>query len=41
MSFDFPDEDLMAVLQIEKEESLEEDGWRIYFDKVSNALGLV
>ena len=25
MSFDFPDEDLMAVLQIEKEESLEED----------------
>ena len=26
MSFDFPDEDLIAVLQIEKEESLEEDG---------------
>ena len=26
MSFDFPDEDLMAVLQIEKEESPEEDG---------------
>ena len=26
MSFDFPDEDLMAVLQIEKEEFLEEDG---------------
>ena len=25
MSFDFPDEDLMAVLQIEKEESPEED----------------
>ena len=26
MSFDFPDKDLMVVLQIEKEESLEEDG---------------
>ena len=26
MSFDFPDEDLMAVLQIEKEKSPEEDG---------------
>ena len=26
MSFEFPDEDLMAVLQIEKEESLEEEG---------------
>ena len=26
MSFDFPYEDLMAVLQIEKEESPEEDG---------------
>ena len=39
MSFDFPDEDLMAVLQIEKEESLEEDGWKMYFDGVSNALG--
>ena len=39
MSFDFPDEDLMAVLQIEEEESLEEDGWRMYFDGASNALG--
>ena len=39
MSFDFPDEDLMAVLQIEKEESPEEDGWKIYFDRASNALG--
>ena len=39
MSFDFPDEDLMAVLQIKKEESLEEDGWKIYFDGASNALG--
>ena len=39
MSFDFPDEDLMAVLQIEEEKSPEEDGWKIYFDGVSNALG--
>ena len=38
MSFDFPDEDLMIVLQIEKE-SPEEDSWKMYFDKVSNALG--
>ena len=39
MSFDFPDEDLMEVLQIEKEESPEEDGWKMYFDGASNALG--
>ena len=39
MSFDFPDEDLMAVLQIEKEESPEGDGWKIYFDGASNTLG--
>ena len=39
MSFDFPDKDLMAVLQIKKEESSEEDGWRMYFDGASNALG--
>ena len=38
MSFDFPDEDLMAVLQIKKEKSPEE-GWKIYFDRASNALG--
>ena len=38
MSFDFPDEDLMAILQIEKEESLEEDGWKLYFDGASNTL---
>ena len=38
MSFDFPDEDLMAVLQIEKEESPKEDGWKMYFDRASNAL---
>ena len=39
MSFDFPDEDLMTVLQIEKEESPEKDGWKMYFDRASNALG--
>ena len=39
MSFDFLDEDLMAVLQIEEEESPEEDGWRMYLDGASNALG--
>ena len=38
MSFDFPDEDLMAILQIE-EETLEEDGWKMYFDGASKALG--
>ena len=39
MSFEFPNEDLMAILQIEKEESSEDDGWKMYFDGVSNALG--
>ena len=39
MSFDFLDEDLMAILQIEEEKSLEEDGWKMYFDGASNALG--
>ena len=39
MSFEFPDEDLMAVLQIEKEESPEEEGWKMYFNGASNALG--
>ena len=39
MNFDFPNEDLMIVLQIEKEESLEEDGWKMYFDGASNVLG--
>ena len=29
----------MAVLQIEKEELPEEDGWKMYFDGASNALG--
>ena len=39
MSFDFPDKDLMEVLQIEEEESSKEDRWKMYFHKVSNALG--
>ena len=39
MSFDFPDEDLMAVLQIEEEESPKEDEWKMYFDGALNALG--
>ena len=39
MSFEFPNEDLMAVLQIEKEESPKEEGWKMYFDGASNALG--
>ena len=39
MSVDFLDEDLMAVLQIKEEESPEEDGWKMYFDGASNALG--
>ena len=38
MSFDFPNENLMAVLQIEEEELPEEDGWKMYFDGASNAL---
>ena len=39
MSFDFPNEDLMAVLQIEEEKLLEENGWKMYFDEASNTLG--
>ena len=39
MSFDFLDEDLMTVLQTEKEESPKKVGWKIYFDGASNALG--
>ena len=39
MSFDFPDEDLMVVLQIEEEKSLKENGWKMYFDGALNALG--
>ena len=39
MSFDFPDENLMVVLQIDKENILEEDSWKMYFDGASNVLG--
>ena len=39
MSFDFPNENLMAVLQIDEEKTLEENGWKMYFDGASNALG--
>ena len=39
MSFDFPNEDLMVVLQIDEEKTPEEDGWKMYFDGASNALG--
>ena len=38
MSFDFPDENLMAILQIEEEKSPKENGWKMYFDGASNAL---
>ena len=39
MSFDFPDEDLMVILQIDEEKTPEEDGWKMYFDGASNVLG--
>ena len=39
MSFVFPNEDLMEVLQIEEEESPKEDEWKMYFDGASNTLG--
>ncbi|WRX28546.1 Reverse transcriptase domain - like 10 [Theobroma cacao] len=39
ISFDFPDEDLMAVLHIEKEGPNELNPWKMYFDGASNVLG--
>ena len=39
MSFNFPDEDLMAVLQIKEMESSKEDGWKMYFERALNAMG--
>ena len=39
MSFNFLDEDLMVVLQIEEEELPKKDGWKMYFDGASNTLG--
>ena len=38
MSFDFPNENLMTVLQIDKKETPEANGWKMYFDGASNAL---
>ena len=40
MKFEFPDEDLLAIFQIE-DESSREDSWKLYFDRASNALGHV
>ena len=39
MNFDFPNDDLMFILQINKEEPTKEKMWKMYFDGVSNALG--
>ncbi|XP_017978295.1 PREDICTED: uncharacterized protein LOC108662437 [Theobroma cacao] len=39
VSFDFPDEDLMAILHIEKDDPNEPNPWKMYFDGASNALG--
>ena len=36
MKFEFPDEDLIAIFQIE---SAKEDSWKLYFDRAFNALG--
>ena len=38
MNFDFPNEDLMVVLQIDEEKLLKENEWSMYFDEASNAL---
>ena len=38
MKFEFPDEDLMTIFQVE-DESTKEDTWKIYFDEASNVLG--
>ena len=38
MKFEFSDEDLLAIFQIE-DESTQEDTWKLYFDGASNALG--
>ena len=38
MKFEFSDEDLLAIFQIE-DESAKEDTWKLYFDGASNALG--
>ena len=38
VKFKFPNEDLVAIFQIEKE-ATKEDTWKLYFDGASNALG--
>ena len=38
MKFEFLDEDLLAIFQIE-DESTQEDTWNLYFEEASNALG--
>ena len=37
MKFEFSDEDLLAIFQIE-DESTQKDTWKLYFDEASNAL---
>ena len=38
MKFEFPDEDLMTIFQVE-DKSTKEDTWKLYFDGASNVLG--
>ena len=38
IKFDFSDEDLMAIQQID-EKPQKENSWKLYFDSTSNALG--
>ena len=38
MKFEFSDEDLLTIFQIE-DESTKKDSWKLYFDGASNALG--
>ena len=38
MKFEFSDEDLLAIFQIE-DDSTKKDTWKLYFDGVYNALG--
>ena len=38
MKIEFPDEDLMTIFQV-KDESTNEDTWKLYFDGASNVLG--
>ena len=40
MKFEFLDEDLMTIFQVE-DEFTKEDTWKLYFDRASNVLGTV